>query len=195
VNVSSGTLSLANVAQDNSSAHTLSDGTWNVFTYSTLTFSSGDSLTVNNATVVLDGAGSTFTNIANLAANGGTFQVLDGAAFTTVGNFSNTGTLTIGLASVFTVNGNYTQGQNATLGIQLGGTPDTGLFGQLAVTGHVALNGTLTLTAVNGYTPSSGDAFQIMTFASRDGSDFANQQAGWNQVFDDVNGNLSVIAQ
>jgi hypothetical protein len=195
VTVNSGTLLLANVAQDNGSTHTLTDGIWNVFTNSTLRFNSGDSLTVNNATVVLDGAGSTFTNIANLAANSGTFQVLDGAAYTTVGNFSNTGTLTIGLASVFTVNGDYTQGPNATLEIQLGGTPDTGLFGQLAVAGNVALDGTLTLTAVNGYIPSSGDAFQIMTFASRDGSDFANQPTGWDEVFDDVNGNLSVIAQ
>jgi hypothetical protein len=195
VNVTSGILMLANVAQDNGSTQTLTDGTWNVFSNSTLTFSSGDSLTINNATVVLDGSGATFTNIAHLAANSGTFQVLDGAAFSTPGNFSSTGTLTIGLGSVFTVNGDYTQGPNATLEIQLGGKADTGLLGQLAVAGNVALDGTLTLTLVNGYTPSSGDAFQIMTFASRNGTDFANQPAGFNEVYDDGNGNLSVIAQ
>jgi hypothetical protein len=34
-----------------------------------------------------------------------------------------------------------------------------------------------------------------MTFASRNGTDFANPPAGFNEVFDDVNGNLTVVAQ
>jgi hypothetical protein len=173
----------------------LTDGIWQVFNGARLTLNSGVNLTTNNATVVLDGSGSIFTNVANLAINGGTFQVLDGAAFTSAGNLTDTGTLTVGLGSMFTVSGNYTQGPNATLEIQLGGTVDTGLFGQLAVTGNVTLDGTLTLTLVNGYTPSTGDAFQIMTFASRNGTDFANPPAGFGEIFDDVNGNLTVVAQ
>jgi hypothetical protein len=197
VNVSSRTLWLfTTVAQEDGSTHTLTDGTWNVFANSTLTFGYGDRLIANAATIVLDGPGANFTNLANnLAANSGTFRLLDGAAFTTPGDFANTGTLTIGLGSVLTVNGNYAQGPNATVEIQLGGTADTGLFGQLAVTGNVALDGTLTLTLVNGYTPTSADAFPIMTFASRNGTDFANPPAGFNEVFDDGNGNLNVIAQ
>ena len=78
VNVLSGTLSLADVAQDDGGTDTLTAGTWNIFTNSTLTFSSNDNLTTNDGNITLDGPGSTFTNIANLAANNGSFTLEDG---------------------------------------------------------------------------------------------------------------------
>ena len=56
-------------------------------------------------------------------SNTADFSVLDGAAFSTAANLSNTGTVTIGTASTLTVNGNYTQGTAATLDVELGGTP------------------------------------------------------------------------
>jgi hypothetical protein len=177
------------------SGSTLTGGTWEVLGGATLTLNRGANLTTNNATVVLDGAGSALTNFATLATNGGTLQVLDGAAFTTAGNFSNTGTLTVGLASVVTVGGSYTQQDpNATLEVQLGGTADTGLFGQLMVHGTANLGGTLALTPVNGYTPTTGDSFAILTYAARTG-DFANPPPGFTLSYDDVNGILTVIAQ
>jgi hypothetical protein len=192
VEVDSGTLTPFNTSQVSGS--TLSGGTWTVYDGATLTLNSGVTLTTNNATIILDGAHPVFTNIANLSANAGTLAVLDGAAFTTVGSFANTGTLTIGQASVFSVTGDYNQGPNATLEIQLGGTPDTGLFGQLQVAGTANLDGTLALTPLNGYTPSTGDAFTIMTYAARTGA-FTNPPAGFDLNYDDVNGNLTVAAQ
>jgi hypothetical protein len=38
------------------------------------------------------------------------------------------------------------------------------MFGRLAVCGSVSLDGTLTVTLVNAYTPSSGDAFRMLTY-------------------------------
>jgi hypothetical protein len=166
------------------SGTTLTGGTWEVFGGATLTLNRGVNLTTNNATVVLDGPGSAFTNLATLAANGGTLQVLDGAAFTTAGDFSNTGTLTIGLGSVVTVSGNYTQQDpNATLEVQLGGTADTGLFGQLQVNGTANLGGALQIDLVNGYAPNSGDSFTILTDGSRNG-DFASLNLPAGAVWD-----------
>jgi hypothetical protein len=72
---------------------------------------------------------------------------------------------------MFTVNGNYTQDPAATLVVQLGDSPATGQFGQLHVTGQATLDGTLTVTLVNGFDPT-GYCFRILTFGSRSG-DFA----------------------
>ena len=69
--------------------------------------------------------------------------MLSGATFSTAGNFSNTGALTVGPASTLTVNGNFTQGAAGTLDIELGGTPASHQFGQLVVTGSAAPAGAL----------------------------------------------------
>jgi hypothetical protein len=192
VEVDSGTLAPSNTSQV--SGTPLTAGTWNVLGGATLNLNSGVNLTTNNATIILDGANPLFTNIANLSANGGALALLDGAAFTRSGSLSNTGALTIGQGAIFTVTGNYTQGTNATLEIQLGGTPDTGLYGQLNIGGTTNLDGTLALTLVNGYIPTTGDAFLIMTYGSRNG-DFANPPSGFGLSYDDVNGVLTVMSQ
>jgi hypothetical protein len=69
-----------------------------------------------------------------------------------------------------------------------------GLFGQLQVHGTANLGGTLALTPVNGYTPTTGDSFAILTYATR-GGDFANPPPGFALSYDDVGGILTVIAQ
>jgi hypothetical protein len=191
VEVDSGTLAPSNTSQV--SGTTLTAGTWRVFGSSTLNLNNGANLTTNNATIILDGGNPVFTNIANLSANAGAFALLEGAVFTRAGSFSNTGTLTIGQGAVFTVTGDYNQGANATLEIQLGGTP-SGLFGQLNIGGTANLDGTLALTLVNGYIPTAGDAFPIMSYGSRS-NDFANPPSGFNLSFDDVNGVLTVVSQ
>jgi hypothetical protein len=105
----------------------------------------------------------------NLGANASSFSLLNGANFTTTGNFSNTGTLVIGPASIFTVTGNFTQTSIGMLDIQLGDVPASGQFGKLAVTGTANLDGTLQIDLVNGYAPNPGDSFTILIFAIRNG--------------------------
>jgi hypothetical protein len=191
VEVDSGTLAPSNTSQV--SGNTLTGGTWLVFGGATLTLNGGVTLTTNNAAIILDGANPVFSNITSLSANGGTLELLDGASFTTLSSFSNTGALTIGQGSIFSVAADYNQGPSATLEIQLGGTSNTGLFGKLNVGGTANLDGTLTLTPVSGYTPATGDSFQIVTFASRSG-DFANPPAGFSLSYDDVGGTLTVVS-
>jgi hypothetical protein len=94
----------------------------------------------------------------------------DGRNFTTAGSFTNNGTLTIGTGSVLTVNGDYTQTYTGTLDVQLGDVPATGQFGQLVVTNQANLDGTLQIDLVNGYSPSSGDSFTILTYGSLNGN-------------------------
>ncbi len=169
IEADSGTLALsATIAQVSGS--TLTAGTWNALGGSTIQFPTGTGLTANQADVTLSGAGASMPALANLATNAETFSVLGGATFTTPGNLSNTGTVTVGPASTLAVGGNYTQAGAGTLEVQLGGAPASGRFGQLAVTGSATLGGTLQSDFVSGYSPNAGDSFRIISFASASGS-------------------------
>jgi hypothetical protein len=141
-------------------------------------------ITTNAATIVLDGTGAyQITDLlgndalaSTFATNQGSFGILNGAAFTTAGDFENDGTLTVGAGSTFSVSGNFTQGSNATLDLQLAGT-SAGQFGTMAVTGTATLAGTLLDTPVPlDYRPPSRATFQILTYGARSG-DFATGPA------------------
>jgi YD repeat-containing protein len=72
----------------------------------------------------------------------------------------------VGAGSTFTVSSNFTQASAGSLTDQIGGTPGSGLFGQVAVTGTAKLAGAFNVALVNGFTPSSGQNFGVMSFAS-----------------------------
>jgi hypothetical protein len=75
-----------------------------------------------------------------------------------------------GCPGVLTITGNYTQTSGGVLVVEVGG-PNPGTdFGQLAVTGRAALDGTLTVHLINGFVPNSGDGFQVLTFHSGSGT-------------------------
>ncbi len=154
VEVDSGALAFTSrVEVTQVSGTTLAAGTWEALDGSTIQFPAGTNLTTNQANVTLSGAGATIPALANLATNAGTFSVLAGATFTAAGNLSNTGTVTVGPASTLAVKGSYAQSSAGTLEIQLGGTPASGQFGQLAVGGSAALAGTLQPELVDGFGP------------------------------------------
>ena len=154
------------------------------------------------ANLVLDGSGPGQildlvgnNGLANLAVidAAGMLTLQNGYVLTTGGDLVNFGYLLIDATSQLNVSGNYTQDAAATLEIQLDGIGGTS--GQLNAAGAANLNGTLVLTPVNGYVPSTGDSFAILTYGTRNGTDFANPPAGFNESFDDGNGILTVIAQ
>ncbi len=172
IEADSGTLYLdANVITQVSDG-TLEGGSWNAKGGATLEFPTGTFITSNEGTLTLDGAGATIIGITDLASNSGAFVVAGGADFTTAGAFTNNGSLTVGAGSIFTVNGNFTQRSTATLNDQIGGTPVSGLFGQVHVsgTGAATLAGVFNLALVNGFGPSSGQVFDVMSFASATGT-------------------------
>ncbi len=93
------------------SGGTISGGTYQIDPGATLTTQVPVSVTENDGTVILVGAGSSFPDLSGLATNTGTFQVLSGASFSTAGSLTNTGTLSVG--GSLTVNGNFTQSQGS----------------------------------------------------------------------------------
>jgi hypothetical protein len=71
--------------------------------------------------------------------------------------------------STLTISGNLVQSSSASIYIDI---KDAGVFDVLAVTGSTTLNGTIEARQFTGSTfvPTSGQVFQVMTFASRTGN-------------------------
>jgi Carboxypeptidase regulatory-like domain/CARDB/Domain of unknown function (DUF4214)/Polysaccharide lyase family 4, domain II len=152
VNVASGTFETAGVVQDTGAK--LTGGTWNIAAAATLNLDNDNVnmplLIENDANVTLGGAGATFTNFGTLT--------------------TNAGSLTLGPGAVFKVSGPFTQTSTGTLTPQIGGSSGSGAFGQLAAAGAVTLGGTLDLDLVNGYAPTIGDSYALVTYPSVTGT-------------------------
>jgi hypothetical protein len=131
------------------SGGTLTAGKWEVFgtatVHSTLSITTaGSAITTigGQATVELSGPNTSFTNIGGLTTNQGSFLILGGQTFTTAGDFTDSGKLTLGPASTLAVNRSYTQTSTGTLTIDFSKTS----FGQIVTTGGVSLGGTLSIS-------------------------------------------------
>ena len=68
-----------------------------------------------------------------------------------------------------TTPGSLTQTPTSNLAINLGGTTP-GAYDQINVTGLAALAGAMTVTVQNGFTPTNGEAFTVLTYGSVQGS-------------------------
>ncbi len=170
IEADSGTLFLDANSISQVAGNTLTAGTWNAMNGASLQFPSGTNITSNAANVSLGGSGANITALAGLTSNSGNFSVTGGADFTTAGDSSNSDSLTVGAGSTFTVAGNYTQTAAGALNVQIGGTPASGQFGQVAVQDAANLAGNFNLSLVNGFTPGSGQSYPVMTFASASGA-------------------------
>jgi RHS repeat-associated protein len=155
--------------------NTLTGGTWHVFSNATLKFTNplltlADTVAINNAVVILDGAGASFPGVAPLNTNSATLSLINGSTFTTSGGLNNLGTVTLGASTQLNVAGTYSQGSSASLTIQIAGRPQTGQFGHFSSTGAASLGGTFNGTLATGFGLTSGDSYTVMTFPSHTGS-------------------------
>jgi large repetitive protein len=98
---------------------------------------------------------------------------MDGSVIVNTGGTVSPGTTTA--TGKLTIAGGYTQSAGSTLVIKLGGnvTPGTD-YDAIAAGGSASLAGTIQTTAINGFVPSGGDSYHVLTFASSSG-DFAVQ--------------------
>ena len=120
-------------------------------------------MTVNSTTTLTD---SNASGISILS--GGT---LSGTG-TIVGNVSNSGTIfpaTNGTAGILTVTGNYVQTSSGNLDVDLGGLTAGSEFDQLTVSGSASIAGTMNVDEINGFAPTSGNSFPVLTAGSTSG--------------------------
>ncbi|HVX13045.1 MAG TPA: DUF4214 domain-containing protein [Pirellulales bacterium] len=168
IEAESGTLDLepSSFAQIDSNG-TLTGGTWNALNGATIKFHSGTSITGNAANVTLDGSGAAMPALA-LASNSGTLASTGGASLSTPGDFSNSGTLTLG--GTLNVGGNFTQTSAGTLNEQVGGSPTSGQFGQMVATDTATLAGNFYLSLANGFMPVAGQNYPVLKYTRASGS-------------------------
>lgn len=118
--------------------------------------------------IVSNGGNATASQIS-ISANG----VIKGNGSLT-GAVFNSGKVRPGLSSgILSISGNYSQQQAGSLYMELGGISPGSQHDQLQISGTTSLNGTLNITTINGFSPSIGQSFTLMTYASRIGQ-FSN---------------------
>jgi hypothetical protein len=108
---------------------------------------------------------------------GGGVTIGNGDTIDGVGHFSNTvsnGTIAPGTPSTpgaFHIDGNYTQNGLGQLLINVQGKAQAGVdYGELIVSGTAVLAGTLTVQAINGWTPNPAtDVHTVMSYAAKTG--------------------------
>jgi hypothetical protein len=87
---------------------------------------------------------------------------------------TNSGTIDVGggpgVAGTLTINGSFTQTSTGALNVEVGGTTAGSQFDQLVINGAASLGGTLNVSLLNGFVPTTGNTFPVLTFASRSGS-------------------------
>ena len=153
-------------------------GTLSVSTGSTLTLNGSGGYTQTGGKATIDGVISA-TGMASFAGEsldligGGPINIGGGSVFgnggNLVGNVSSGGTITPAdsttTTGIMTVTGSYTQNSNGTLNINIAGLQNA-QFNRLTVTALATLGGTLQIQLLNGFVPSVGDTFEILSCGS-----------------------------
>jgi hypothetical protein len=178
---------------------------FNISSANPKTLSSGGNLAVaghtlwTGAGIVNVGYGSVFNNTGSFVAqndsqfynntgnmplpvfvNNGTFRKNSATGTTTFAsasggvNFNNTGTVDLQTGSV-AINGGYTLSGSPQLKLALGGVNPGTQFSQETFAGPATLGGILSVTLANGFTPTNGQSFAIITYSSESGQ-FGSQQ-------------------
>jgi hypothetical protein len=126
--------------------------------------------TMTGAGALVLRSGSVTDLLGNTVTNGAGHTV-KGTGTIRNGSFINNGIVAPGESpGTLVFNGNFTQGANGAMNIEIGGnTAGTG-YDQVVVNGTATLNGTLNITLINGYKPTVGDVFTILSPSAVSGS-------------------------
>jgi hypothetical protein len=153
---------------------TLTGGTWE-FSNGATWRTDGADITANAANLSVSGTGTAVRDaifsqgqdaLACLTTNTATGHLTVGAGYnlTVQGSFLNAGVVEI--LGTISIQGDYTQTAGAALQIDIAGPAQ---YGSLAVGGTATLAGALDVALLNGFVPTPGALFTILTFGARSG--------------------------
>ncbi len=152
------------------SGATLVGGSWTVANGAgagaVLTISSaGGIATIGpGASVTLSGTDTSFSNLASLSANDGTFDLLGGQSFVTHGSLSNSGVIDLGAGDRLGVNGNYSQAASGTLDLTIAGTSSSDLVSHLTIVGDGYFGGALNINVPSSFKPVVNDRYSLISY-------------------------------
>jgi autotransporter-associated beta strand protein len=159
-------------------------------TYTGSTLVSAGTVKINNST------GSAFGTGAVTVASGAT---LTGAGSFS-GAFQNNGSYLPGNSPALVALSSFAQSSSGTLVLELGGLTRGTQYDALNITGAASFGGTLSLTLIDGFTPASGNTFNLFDWGSVSGSfatlDLPSLSSGltWDTSALYTDGTLSVSA-
>jgi hypothetical protein len=123
----------------------------------------------NQGTISADVAGGTFSlGTTGGFINQGTVQAA-GGAITAKFSAPNEGIVAAKAGSTLTISGAYTQAATGTTRIEVAGTAPS-QYGKVNVTGAATLAGLLQVVYAGGFSPANGNAFNVLSYASRTGT-------------------------
>ncbi len=165
----------------------------------------------NTATGRIAVAGDSQVLFNDDVTNNGVLDIRAGSEAIFLGDYSGNGVTGDGDATMF---GDLRPGASPAA-IGFGGSltfaPTAGLVAELAgpnpgsghdqvnITSNIALDGTLDIALINGFTPAYGDTFEILTFGTRDGvfhrvnGAILSPLLALGQFYDDANGVLQLL--
>ncbi|MDX2186227.1 MAG: autotransporter-associated beta strand repeat-containing protein, partial [Opitutaceae bacterium] len=112
---------------------------------------------ISQGTVALAGAGGSVPSLGSTTIEAGGRLAGTG---TIRGNLTNAGTLAPGASpGTITINGDLTQGAGATFAVEIASATS---YDKAVVTGTATLGGTLTVSYLDGFVPSSNQSFKIL---------------------------------
>jgi hypothetical protein len=112
---------------------------------------------------LIGGAGIVGTGGFDSLVNQGTVQASGGISAINVDNFTNLATLSVERGTLQLLGGNDVLGSSGTLSVALDSPTDYGTF---SLNGPATLAGTLGVALNNGYVPSPGSSFAVLTYSS-----------------------------
>jgi len=200
-NASAGSLTLAGNRSLTTTGNLANSGAIKVSTGSTLTVG-GTGVFTQTGTAAKTTVDGTLTASGGINISGGSVFGNNG---TLAGNVTSGGTLNIGdalkKAGKESDTGSYTQSSTGVLNIDVGGLTAGTQFDQFNVTGAATLGGTLNLDLINAFTPTIGEMFDIMNFASHGTTMFStvngtaiNSSEHFAVVYNATNVTLDVVA-
>jgi hypothetical protein len=185
-NNNTGTFALASAAKLTTAASNFTNsGTVTVAKGTTLTVGgTGNSYNQSAGTTTVDGtlvgAGATGISVTGGKIQGaGTLKTN-----VSIGGSGTTPTINVGdagKAGLLSITGTYTQLATGTMNVSIGGTTVGTQYSQLKITGAASLGGTLTAGLINGFTPTVGQTFTVLTASSVTGK-FSNSTIAINST-------------
>jgi hypothetical protein len=159
-----------------------------------ITFTNTSTVTVQSGTLNFTGGYNQTTGETSLSGGtlaGGALNIQGGSLSgvgTVTGAVTNGGQINpggSGAAGLLTLTGSYNQTATGVLNTELGGI-GAGQFDEFNISGSATLTGALNVSEINGFTPSSGQNFQVMNYGSRSGT-FATITGPYNPTYNPTN--------